>query len=269
MTPLDRLDRRFGRYAIENATLWIVASQALVYVFDNLPIGPGGAKADLLRWVALVPSLVLEGQVWRLFTYPATPPMGASHFWFLLYAMAFYYFGSAIESVWGAFRYNVYLLVGYVLTALAAFAAPDAVASSSYVTTSVFLAFAAIAPEATINVWFVLPVKAKWLAALTWVGYAMQFFDGGVVTKMVIGAAVANFFLFFTGNLVRGFKQARRKADFQRRATPTPVRHECRTCGLTSDMAPRTAFRYCSQCAGQCCYCPDHLKNHEHAAARG
>jgi len=43
-----------------------------------------------------------------------------------------------------------------------------------------------------------------------------------------------------------------------------PIQHECRVCGLTSGMAPKTAFRYCSQCAGQQCYCPDHLRDHEH-----
>jgi membrane associated rhomboid family serine protease len=182
--------------------------------------------------------------------------------------MAFYFFGSSVESVWGAFRYNVYLLIGYLLTAAAAFAAPDTPASASYVTTSVFLAFAALAPEATILL-FVLPVKAKWLAALTWVGYALKFFDGGGATKLIVLAAVANFLLFFAGSLVGRVKQAKRRADFQRRAIPAPVRHECRVCGLTSDMAPRTAFRYCSQCAGQSCYCPDHLKNHEHVAAGG
>jgi len=62
MNLLDRLERRFGRYAIPNVTLWIVAAQAFVYVLDNLPIGPAGQPANVLGWIALVPTLVLDGQ---------------------------------------------------------------------------------------------------------------------------------------------------------------------------------------------------------------
>ena len=44
-------------------------------------------------------------------------------------------------------------------------------------------------------------------------------------------------------------------------------RHQCRICGLTDKMDPQMSFRYCSKCAGGCCYCSEHLQDHEHVTA--
>jgi hypothetical protein len=35
-------------------------------------------------------------------------------------------------------------------------------------------------------------------------------------------------------------------------------------CGKTSESHPDLDFRYCSKCAGDQCYCPEHIRNHEH-----
>jgi hypothetical protein len=42
------------------------------------------------------------------------------------------------------------------------------------------------------------------------------------------------------------------------------ARHRCRVCGKTDLSDPRLDFRYCSKCAGNRCYCSDHIFNHEH-----
>ncbi|MEO1497276.1 MAG: hypothetical protein AAFV43_09015 [Planctomycetota bacterium] len=259
MKLLDRLERRFGRYAVPNVTLVIVSAQAFLYLAAQ---GPGGQ--GLIERVQLIPARVMEGEVWRLLFYPAVPPL-MSPLWLLIYLFAFYYFGSTVESIWGSFRYNVYLALGFLLTAAAAFVAPEWPASGSYVQTSVFLAFAALVPDAVIRIYFILPVKARYLAALTWALYAFQIYAGTLATRLTILAAVANFFLFFGPKAFTAFKHAKRKRAFQQKVqhAQAAVVHECRVCGLTSEMAPRTRFRYCSKCAGQCCYCPDHIQNHE------
>ena len=41
-------------------------------------------------------------------------------------------------------------------------------------------------------------------------------------------------------------------------------RHRCRVCGKTDLTHPQMDFRYCSKCAGDECYCPEHIANHEH-----
>jgi hypothetical protein len=43
--------------------------------------------------------------------------------------------------------------------------------------------------------------------------------------------------------------------------------HRCTICGITDRTDPKMEFRYCSKCAGSCCYCMEHLRAHEHVAA--
>ena len=64
-------------------------------------------------------------------------------------------------------------------------------------------------------------------------------------------------------------RAGRRRMQAQaRRITPTEEdqapRHKCYVCGRNSNDEPRLDFRYCSKCAGDQCYCPDHIHNHVH-----
>ncbi len=54
--------------------------------------------------------------------------------------------------------------------------------------------------------------------------------------------------------------EARRAED---KAGPK-ARHRCHVCGKTNLTNPEMDFRYCSRCAGDQCYCPEHIFNHEH-----
>ena len=258
MKFLASLERRLQPYAVPNITLWLVVGQAFVFFADMMPRG------GLYEHVVLVPALVLKGEVWRLFTYPLTPPL-MSPFWFLIYIVAFYYFGTAVESIWGTVRYNFYLIIGFLLTAAASFAAPNWPVNGAFVKTSVFLAYAALLPDAVIHVSMIFPVKARYLAALTWALYGYAVYVGPFSQRLMILAAVSNFFLFFGMSAFSTFKHARRRRQFQKKVErgKAAMVHECRVCGITSEMAPRLTFRYCSKCAGSCCYCPEHLKDHE------
>ena len=60
MPLISRLERRFGRWAIPNLTLLLVAGQAMLYVAALLPQGVN------LNRLALDPARILQGEVWRL-----------------------------------------------------------------------------------------------------------------------------------------------------------------------------------------------------------
>jgi ribosomal protein L37AE/L43A len=78
-------------------------------------------------------------------------------------------------------------------------------------------------------------------------------------------ASIANYLAFFGREHFREVKQGQRRRSFQAKIEKTAkALHTCRVCGLDSESSPKTAFRYCSKCAGQCCYCPEHIQNHEH-----
>src|SRR5512138_3768952 len=101
MKLLDRLERKCGRYAIPNLTVYLIAGQSLFYVLNLTgKIGPG---LTYLSGEAL-----LEGEWWRLATFPFDPPRLSPLF--VLFAWYFFYLmGSALEAQWGEFRYNVFL----------------------------------------------------------------------------------------------------------------------------------------------------------------
>ena len=274
MKLLDRLERRFGGYAVPGLTLWLLAGQALV--FAGAYLGPlanepqGGVLATTER-LALDPGAVLQGEWWRLVTFLFIAPLGHFPLLVAFYFYFFYLIGTTLEGVWGAFRYTAFLTIGYVATVAAAFVA-HAIAPGSgwtvgdFLYGSMFLAFARLFPDFQILLMFVLPVKVRWLAWVQWALYAMVILTGGWHDRMMATAAVANVLLFFGADMLRdarhGHQRMRRKATALKQ--PAKATHVCRVCGLTSDEAPRTAFRYCSKCSGGQCYCPDHLGDHEH-----
>jgi hypothetical protein len=265
MSFLDKLERLFGRFAIPNLTLYFVIGQVFVllsYLAGVLSLQP----------FVLVPALVYQGDWWRVLSFMLMPPPPGM-FGYLLIAFAWYLFylmGNALEHYWGTFRYNLFIFTGWALTAAAAFLTPFSPASNAFLAGSVFLAFAFLNPDFELALFFILPVKIKWLALITWVLYGVQFFKGilyrDYATSFQVGAAVGNFLLFFAADLVRGvrYRQRRMATEAARAVEREQPRHVCHVCGKTDLSHPDLDFRYCSKCAGDQCYCPEHIQNHAH-----
>jgi hypothetical protein len=133
----------------------------------------------------------------------------------------------------------------------------------------VFLAFARLNPDFTMMLFFILPVKIKWLALLTWLGYGYGLLTGRTSTRLAILAAVGNFLVFFARDIVVSLRHGRRTMARKTRefAEANEPRHRCHVCGKTDRSNPELDFRYCSQCAGDQCYCPEHIRNHAHVVA--
>lgn len=263
-TLLDRLNRRYGRWGVPHVTALLVLGQVAAFVLF-------WGRPGLVDKIALKPDRVLDGEVWRLVTFLFDPPLGnpicAFFAWYLLFLM-----GTALEHSWGDFRYNVYLLIGYLATVIAAFVSPRAPGTNGYMLASVFLAFATLFPNFEICIFFLLPVKVKWLALITWIFYAVPFLEGDWEGAALVVAAVCNYLLFFGRDIwirVRDNKW-HMESTWRRQTLGTPSRiiHTCRVCGATQDSHPQLEFRYCSKCHGNHAYCDQHLRSHEHIAAQ-
>ncbi|HZP59427.1 MAG TPA: rhomboid family intramembrane serine protease [Opitutaceae bacterium] len=261
MSPLvDRLERIFGRFAIRNLSLYLVAGQVVVFVFAWFD------KISIEQFL-LFPAL-LHAQPWRLLTFlllpPAASPVFIAFAWWLFYLM-----GTALEDYWGVFRYNLFLFAGWTLTVAAAFLTPELPATNAFLAGSVFLAFAYLNPDFELAIFLILPVKIKWLALLTWAAYAVSFALGTWNTRCQILAATGNFFLFFGRDIFLSARMHRRRMATETRrfglsSREPEARHRCRICGKTELTHPQLDFRYCSKCAGEQCYCSEHIFNHEH-----
>ena len=165
-------------------------------------------------------------------------------------------------------RFNS-LLIGYLATVGAAWINPAAPTFSGYLGGSVFLAFAWLYPECPIHIYFLLAIKAKYIALLTWIVYLYLFTFGEWSTRIEILAAVANFLVFFGKSIFWRILYGKKMMDFSfeliRRQTKGI--HRCAVCGLTERDDHTIDFRYCSKCEGMFEYCEVHLKNHEHQTA--
>ncbi|HWA98772.1 MAG TPA: hypothetical protein VG713_09785 [Pirellulales bacterium] len=252
---LPKLERRLRRFAIPNLTLGLIVVQVAAYLFETMQ--PGG----LIR-LALIPERVLLGEVWRVVTFLALPPttnvLFAFFFWYMFFLM-----GSAVEQAWGALRYNLYLLVGWIATVGAAFFDPAFPATNAFLEGSVFFAFAYLFPDFEFLLFFVLPVKVRYLAILGWVGIGLAVFRG----QWLVLASVANFFVFFGRDVFRRARTGGRRMHTQvRELAPAKAEpfHRCTVCGITDQTNPEMEFRYCSKCYGTCGYCSRHLHGHEH-----
>lgn len=264
------LEARLRRWAIPNPTAIIIAGQVLLYLVQ-MGRDAGQMGGDAFSKIYLDPGRVLQGEVWRLITFAFVPPQTAL-IWAIFGWLIFYFFGTTLETTWGTLRYNLFLFIGLVANIAAAFVAWGmgalTIADNGFLYGTVFLAFARLYPDYVINLFFVLPVRIKWLALLAWIAYGYAFITSGWMGRLLIVASVFNYLVFFGREHLRDWQQGQRRRTFQARvaAAGKPV-HKCLVCGLDSATSPKTSFRYCSKCAGQCCYCPEHIQNHEHVTS--
>lgn len=286
MSLMKRLESYVRPWAIPNITSYLIAGQILLYVYYRIEEN-AAANFDVTRFW-LMPGAVFQGEVWRLVTFIFSPPLTKSllviFFWLILYLC-----GTSLERVWGTVRLNVYILLGILAMLVADFAiyfvvgpgiSADAkknllnltggfVDTSTFLYSSLFLAFCRLFPDYVFRLFLILPIRVRWLGIMQWCAYGFLLLRSDGVGRVLVLASVFNYLVFFARGHWRDVKHGQRRRAFQAKTKEAskPLVHECRICGLDSETAPRTLFRYCSKCAGQCCYCPDHIHNHEHVGA--
>lgn len=287
MNWIQKLERRFGRYAIHNLMYYIILLYGAGFVLSLV-------KPELYyNYLSLDAGAVLEGQVWRVVTFLIQPPSSSPVF--MIFALYLYYMiGQNLEAAWGAFRFNLYFFTGVLFHIIAAFAAYFITGVSfpigtSYLNLSLFFAFAALYSDVEFLLFFVIPVKVKYLAIIDGIffGYTilqafLPAYGGGILgfiyraNAIAAGVSILNFIIFYFSS--RGFKpyspnQMRRKKQFQREVKAARVnreaqavgaKHRCAVCGRTELDDPNLEFRYCSKCNGTYEYCQEHLFTHEH-----
>lgn len=275
MDLLNKMERKFGRYAIPNLMYYIVILYAIGVVIQMT------APGIYLQYLMLDARAILRGQIWRIVTFMIWPPSDA--LFFNVVAIYLYYnLGSTLERVWGTFRFNVYFfmgVIGHVVAALVIYLIFGKVylLTTDYLNFSLFFAFAATFPEMQFYLFFVIPVKAKWLAVFNGAYFLYGFLFGGMAGRIAIVMSLLNFIVYFF--MSRGGKynpkEIKRKQQFKAQmreaaqAANSNVRHRCAVCGRTDADDPSLVFRFCSKCEGDYEYCQDHLYTHRHVTRRG
>ncbi|MCR5300972.1 MAG: hypothetical protein K6E49_00870 [Lachnospiraceae bacterium] len=282
---LNKLERKVGRYAVKNLSLYIIIAYVIGYVL---------ALTGSLEFISLNPYYITKGQVWRIVTWILVPP-GSFDIFTIIMLYFYYQIGKSLELTWGAFRYNVYIFSGIIFTVIGAVIlyvistanGLDGVSagtlvsrgfSTYYINLSIFLAFAATYPNISVLLFFVIPVKMKYMAYIYAVILAYQFVISGAAGRIAIVMSLLNFIVFFLGT--RNYRSVSPKEMYRKKAFQNATRaaystssssgagnitkHKCAICGRTEKDGDDLEFRFCSKCNGNYEYCNEHLFTHKH-----
>ncbi len=290
---LNNLERKLGKYAIPNLTIYVIGIYVIGYVLQ-LTTYNANTGFSILDYLSLNPYFILHGQIWRLITWVIIPPDQLSIL--VIITLMFYYFiGSTMERTMGTFRYNFFLFGGAILMIIAAFASMaiysvffgfsgdtlgylmqrySTAFSTYYIQISIFMAFAICYPNLQVLLMFIIPIKVKYLGILYAVLNVYTAFVALVgknyFTFFAIVSQVINLGLFYLqtgkGQRLRP-KEVKRRNEFKKNTKIVPpgvTRHKCAVCGRTELDDPNLEFRFCSKCNGNYEYCQDHLFTHQH-----
>ena len=277
---VDRFCARHPNFGIPRLMLYVVAGNVLVYLLALLTSAKNPAALSFLTFNL---SGLLRGEVWRIVTFVFFP-MSTNPFLLFLSLYLYYWIGSVLEREWGTARFTIYYLSGVLLTVIGAVLASLitgnyglTVIGAQYVNLSLFLAFAVLFPDMQLLIFFIIPVKMKWLGIIDGafflfevISSAIQGYWIGVILPLV---ALLNFVIFVWPEVIRLLgiqkrRHSRQAVDFRQAVRQQQQQkgyhHKCAVCGRTDTDYPDLQFRYCSKCAGYHCFCQDHIFTHVH-----
>lgn len=291
---MKNLRSRFERFCyqnrnkgIPNLMLYITLGSAIVYLLSMFD------RSNTLYYALCFDrAKILQGQIWRLFTYPFT--YNAGNILITAIGLVCYFsLGKAMENAWGTLRFNLFYLSGIVLMDIFCMIF-GGWADTYYLNLSLFLGYATMYPNAQFLFLYIIPVKAWIFAiidlALTLYSFINMTAAGFFPYSLFPFVAIGNYFLFFgkdvinviplswQANFSRLFKkraptsQGQRPINFHSAGSyeastakaKAPYTHRCTVCGRTDISHPDLEFRYCSRCNGYYCYCEDHINHHSH-----
>ncbi|MBR3629289.1 MAG: rhomboid family intramembrane serine protease [Oscillospiraceae bacterium] len=198
---LNKLERKFGRIAIPNLMTILIFGMAIVAVIDIFT-NPN-YEQNLSSILMFDKSAILHGQIWRVLTFVFIPP-GYS---ILTIAFTLYFYwilGTALESQWGSFRFNVYYFAGMIGTIIGGMII--GYATNYYLNLSLFLAYAMLYPNHQVYLFFILPIKIKYLAIIDALYLAYNFVFALWPERISILISILNFLVFFIPELWYQFK---------------------------------------------------------------
>ena len=274
---VDRFCAMHPRFGIPNLMRVIVAGTVIVYLLEMF------AGSEAISFLAYNLEGIKRFELWRFVTFVFVP--NDSSPFFLVISLYFYHWiGSTLEQRWGTARFNLYYIGGVVLTVLGVTVASlitglhgATIAGAYYVNLSLFLAFASLFPDVQVLLFFVIPVKMKWLAWLDIAIFALDVVrsvaNGSVFGVVLPIVALLNFAVFIWPEVKyqterMQYRHSRQTVQFKKAVKQQQQQkgyhHKCCVCGKTDTDYPDMTFRYCSKCAGYHCYCQDHIFSHVH-----
>lgn len=196
MNLINKLERKFGRYAITNLNVYLVIIYLIgIMIMMTKPL-------FYYQFLSLDINRILHGEIWRIATFIFYPPVYDSFIILPLLAIYFYYtFTRDLIMVWGDFKFNLYILIGMLGhfiggLIVSLISHTNVVLEPTYLTFSIFIAFALTFPDTIFLLFFILPIKAKYLAYFELALYLLIFFTSNINSKIAILCSLLNVLIF-------------------------------------------------------------------------
>lgn len=258
MPLISKLESKFGRFAIPSLVQTIAIFQLLVLMIVTLMSREGAAA--YLQFLKLDPDRVMHGEVWRLVTHVFIPG-NFSLVWALIGTMFMMWIGRSLDGAWGAFRVNLYIF-GWMLAVTLGALFLGWPAPGMFLYQTLLFAFATLFPNEEIYLYFILPVKMKWVAALTAGMTALMVMREPLMFLPVLLWHLNYFIAFgpgFVSERARMAQVASRRSRFESSKAPEgSFFHQCSVCKKTELDDPHLDFRVldsgdeiCSACRAQ------------------
>ena len=213
MQWLNKLERKFGKFAIPNLMTILIFGMALVFLLDTFTAANPDYTYSLSQLLYFDRDLIMQGQIWRIVTFLFLPP--DDNILFALFALYFYWLiGKSLENQWGSFRFNVYYFIGVIGTLIGGIIM--GATTNTYLNLSLFLAFAVLFPNFEVMLFFILPIKIKYLGILDGALLLFTLIIGSLPDKVAIIASILNFILFFGNDFIQGIKAFVRRKKYQK-----------------------------------------------------
>ena len=214
MQFLNKLERKFGKYAISNLMSIIVFGMALVFLLDSFTSANPDYEYGLSSLLYFSRNAILHGEIWRILTFLFLPlennPL------FIIFMLYFYWLiGNALERQWGSFKFNIYYLTGIIGTIIGGLI--TGFATNTFLNLSLYLAFAMMFPNFEILLFFFIPVKIKYLGILEAIFLLVEFIISDWANRACILVSLINIILFFGKDFYRSVKAFIRRKRYQRK----------------------------------------------------
>lgn len=252
MRRIDRYCLTHPRFGIRNLMIYIITGNVLVWIFTMMD------KSEKLYGLVQFSAEMIftKGEVWRLITFIFVPTT-YSPLWLALALYFYYWIGSTLEHHWGEGKFLIYYMCGMVFNILYGtivwlITGQDVSLNAMYINLSMFFAFATLFPDTMVLLFFIIPVKVKWLAYVDAAFFLIIMFIRPFPINLLPLVAVLNYFLFCGGwlfDMLRpariqqkqktiNFKNAAKK--YNREQAAKPYTRKCEVCGRTDRDNPNS-----------------------------
>ncbi len=262
MQLLEKMERRFGKFAINGLMRYVIACYIVGYILYYMQYY---SNISTLRWLTLEPYYIFHNaQIWRVVSWLLMPPSNTNIIFVVIMLILYYQLGTTLERTWGAFRFNLFIIGDVIISIVVALLVYviglygfntliffGSSFSTFYINMSIFLAFAVAFPDMRIMLYFFIPIKMKWMGLVYAVLMVYEFWAvGSMPGRVAIVASMATFLIYFLGSRnLRRFtpNEVKRRNNFKRqmnagKAQNAKSRSAGRNAGFGSSAARNAGF---------------------------